>query len=127
MIETELEEKVRLKAHLKRTKYLANYFDTVLKDIPIPFFTTDVRGFILKVNPFFERLTGHTQHQVVGMLASSLFNLPANWIEKEDTFTFDRVKFGYSAITNSLKEEGKIIGFVVVLIEKKELSFQSNW
>lgn len=113
----------------KRKDRQARYFSSVLKCLPVPFFTVDLKGFVLKTNPLFDLLVGRAQYQLIGIDTLDVINLPVNWIKqvKESVTIFEHVKFGFSAAINLLKEDDILIGFVVVLFKKEEISFQSNW
>jgi len=117
---------------LKRKDSQAKYFSSVLRCLPVPFFTVDLKGFVLKTNPLFDTLVGRTQQQLVGADVQDVIRLPITWIKqvkKETVTVFEHAKFGFSAAVNLLKEDDSdaLIGFVVVLFKKEELSFQPNW
>ena len=122
-----MEEELRLKMLLKRKSRLEAYFRSVLDSFPIPFFTADIDGYVLRVNPSLELLVNRKQHELVGLPTTELFGkLPDNWFKQEGKI-FKSVMFGYNAVVSSQKEEGRHIGYVVALVAEREISFQSNW
>lgn len=119
-----------LKLQLKRKDRLAKYFDSVLVGFPVPFFTTDLQGYFLRVNDQLSGLVGQQPHQLIGMLVTNSFRLPNDWIEQvklKGVQKFEGVSRAHGAWANVLKEDGKIIGYVVTLIEEKRVLFEPNW
>lgn len=126
-----MEDSLHYKMLAKRKARLAQYFDSVLKSFPIPFFTVDIDGHMLRANELLASTLGKGTQELVGMLTTDLFSLPDDWfkqVESKGTCIFKIAK--YNAWANSLRCEagGMIIGYVVTLIQaKEEISFQSNW
>lgn len=116
----------------RRKVRLAQYFNSILLGFPVPFFTADTDGYILRTNELLANLLKKGTQELVGVLTTDCFSLPEDWFRQVKSkgacvFKIDK----HNAWANSLRNEagGVIIGYVVTLVPIKEVivPFQSNW